>query len=171
MRSFFRHFIVFLIAFLLQQETQAQKVENGGYQVQNKATGLVLRPFDARGEEGTPIVVYPQTTWRCMTWELKSLKDSGVYRFQNYFTGKTFTSTEWREGGSVVETSLDRKGGLTGWKIVPAGDGYYRIEAAASDWVLTVEGEGVNAKVVVKKWTKQATQLWKLLPKPERFTG
>lgn len=76
-------------------------------QVENKASGYVLRPYEADSKEGTPIVVHERETWKCMTWDL----------------------------------------------------------------VLTIEGEGVNARVVLKKWTNAPSQCWKLLPKPEKFTA
>jgi len=46
-----------------------------------------------------------------------------------------------------------------------------KIAALHSDLVVSVEGTGVNAKVVLKKWANTPAQLWKLLPKPEDFTG
>jgi hypothetical protein len=158
------------LTFFSIQPLHAQKAEIGGYQVQNKATGLLLRPLDARSEDGTPIIVYPKTTWRCLTWELIPSKDSNIYFFKNYFTGKTFTARESKEGAEVVEVPLDKTKGFPSWKVVYVSEGYYKIESP-SGLVLTVEGEGVNAKVVLKAWNKEAKQLWKMLDKPDHFTG
>lgn len=160
-------FLAVLIVMSLQ--IHAQTVQPGSYQVQNKATGLVLRPLDANGANGTPIVVYPPTSWKCMTWDFKPAKDAGAFLLWNYFTSKTFTTTTSAQNAPLVETPMDTAK-LKGFRFVPAGNGFYRIEDA-SGLVLTVDGDDVNARVVLKKWNGDAKQLWKLLPKPERFTA
>ena len=46
------------------------------YQIANKKHGDLLRPKDANGSNGTPIVLYPVQLWKCLTWKLTPAGDS-----------------------------------------------------------------------------------------------
>jgi hypothetical protein len=140
----------------------------------------VLRPYEAESKEGTPIVVYERETWKCMTWDLVGDKNNNdpnnkgqdLFTFRNYFTNKTFQAAgPLKDGVALVEATIQKDAPAQMWQMIKTDGEYYRIQPLGSDLVLTIEGEGINARVVLKKWTNSSTQRWKLLPKPEKFTA
>jgi hypothetical protein len=149
----------------------AQKKEVNGYQIENKKSGLLLRPYEADGAEGVPIVVYPKYAWQCLTWDLTTY-GANMYSLRNYFTGKTFqVSGKSKDGAGIEQVSINDSLPEQKWEFVKMDNGYYRIQVPGTDKVLTVDGEGANEKVKLMKWKKADGQMWKLLPKPEKFTG
>ncbi|HEY1165848.1 MAG TPA: hypothetical protein VGE90_11795, partial [Chitinophaga sp.] len=56
--------------FCTAQQSKAQEFKGGAFQLENKATRLLLRPKDANNADGTQIVVYPKYDWRCLTWDI-----------------------------------------------------------------------------------------------------
>jgi hypothetical protein len=148
----------------------AQKILPAGYQLQNKATGLLMRPLDANSAEGNPIVIYPKTSWRCLTWELLPAGDSNLFTLKNYFTSKTIRADKAEEGKAILQTRLLVDGSDPKWRFVPVGSGYYKIEHP-SGLILSVDDKDTDSPLLLKKWTNDPRQMWKLLPKPEKFTG
>lgn len=169
MKSKLAYLVIFFTA-VISTNSFAQKIAPAGYQLQNKATGLLMRPLDANSAEGTPIVIYPKTSWKCLTWELKPAGDSNVFTLQNYFTSKTIRAEKPEAKGTITQVKFSMDGNAPKWKFIPVGEGYYRIEHP-SGLILGVDDKDTNSPLLLQKWLNQPTQMWKLLPKPEHFTG
>ncbi|HEY0608295.1 MAG TPA: RICIN domain-containing protein [Chitinophaga sp.] len=160
------------MAFCMPQQSIAQEFKGGAFQLENKATRLLLRPRDANNADGTQIVVYPKYDWRCLTWDITPAGYANIFTFRNYFTNKTFQPTAGvTENTPVLQAAIRPSATLQQWDVIKVEGDYYKISAHGSELVMTVEGSGTNAKVVLKKWDRSAAQLWKLLPKPEDFSG
>jgi len=158
--------------FCAAQQSNAQEFKGGAFQLENKATRLLLRPKDANNADGTQIVVYPKYDWRCLTWDITPAGYANIFTFKNYFTSKTIQPTAGiAESTPVLQAAIRPSATLQQWDIVKVEGDYYKISPHGSNLVMTVEGNGTNAKVVLKKWDQSAAQLWKLLPRPEDFSG
>ena len=170
MKRYSRAMVVTALLLLSVFQVMAQKKEVKGYQVENKKSGLLLRPYEANGAEGIPIVVYEKYAWRCLTWELTPV-GSNLYTLRNYFTGKTFKASGTANGSGMEQVRINDSLSNQQWEFIPEENGYYRIQVPGTEKVLTVDGEGVNEKVKLMPWKRSDGQLWRLLPKPEKFTG
>lgn len=132
--------------------------------------GELLRVKDARSENGTPIVLYPKVAWKCMTWELQA--DGEGFRLRNHFTRKTLGPTTRPSDAAtpVVQKPLDKEPSASeAWRFEPIDgtDGLVRLVHVESGNVLEASEEGI----VLVKPSDSPNQRWRLLPKPERFTG
>jgi hypothetical protein len=171
-KTFLKTLLLCGLLFCIIQQVAGQQFVGGAFQIQNKATNLILRPKDANGADGTQIVVYPKYDWRCLTWDLIPAGYPDIFTVSNYFTQKTFQPTAGiKENTPVLQAAIRQHATLQQWHFTKAEGDYYKITMHGSDLVMTVEGTGANAKVVLKKWDRSPAQLWKLLPKPEEFKG
>jgi hypothetical protein len=133
------------------------------YQIANKKFGDLLRPRDANGSDGTPIVLYPAQAWKCMTWKLTP-QDESAFTVRNHFTGKTFTFGTDKEK-RVTQIPLDKDSAKAAqWKFVKLKDGNYRIADPKSGDVLTAvkdEASG-EARIELRPWGDKDEQKWDL---------
>jgi hypothetical protein len=144
-------------------DTQPSTLAGQSFQIENLDQLLLLRPRDANSANGTPLVLYPHEAWKCMTWKLESSGDG--YRLMNYFTHKTMQP----DAAAVVEEPATKTDAPEQqWKFISLGNDLYRIENAKTGEAL---GASSDANITVGKWTDAPSQKWKLLPKPEKFTG
>ena len=134
------------------------------FQVESVARpGQLVRPEDANARDGTPIILYPRQAWKCMTWKLTAVADgSDQFRLVNHFTHKTLAAGD--AGDAVVERSA--KGEPPAWHLAKLDDGTYRIEQAGR--ALTA---GADGHLTVAPYTGAVNQRWRLLAKPDHFTG
>lgn len=128
---------------------------------------LRLRPRDANSADGTPIVLYPSQDWKCMTWKLEPAGDGNAVRLMNYFTRKTFypdagTTAVTQHKAAKTPAEIER------WRFIPTADGAFRLEHVATGKTLTIDAAG---KLTMQPYTGAAEQQWKLVDKPEHFTG
>ncbi|MFT3787704.1 MAG: RICIN domain-containing protein [Tepidisphaeraceae bacterium] len=135
--------------------------------------GQLLRVKDASNRDGTPMVLYPEQAWRCMTWELQADGEGGAVRLKNHFTHKTLapTTAPADAAAPVVQKPVAKDPAPNeAWKFEPIDGkpGQFRIVYVETGLVLEAQDNGV---IVGKKPSDAAGQTWKLLPKPERFTG
>jgi hypothetical protein len=144
-------------------DTQPSTLAGQSFQIENLDQSLLLRPRDASNKDGTPLVLYPHEAWKCMTWKLESSGDG--YRLMNYFTHKTMQP----DAAAVVEEPASKTNAPEQqWKFIPLGNDLFRIENSKTGEALGASSDG---NITVGKWTDAPAQKWKLLPKPERFTG
>ena len=137
------------------------------HQIENVAQSDLLRPRDANSANGTPIVLYSHQDWKCMTWKLEAVGDD--VRLVNYFTHKTFYPDAAADGSAVTQHPAAKPAGdAEKWRFIPVDGGHYRLEHAATGKTLAVTADG---NVVIETYTGAATQQWKLLDKPAKFTG
>ena len=130
------------------------------YQIANKKHGDLLRPKDANSQDGTPIVLYPAQSWKCLTWKLAPA-DNAEFTVQNHFTGKTFGTNA--AGDKAVQTPLaeDAEKAVR-WRFVKLADGSYRIADPKSGNVLTaVKGEN-GVSIALQPWQEKDEQKWEL---------
>lgn len=100
-----------------------------------------------------------------MTWKFEPAGDD--VRLVNYFTHKTLSPKA--DAAAVVQQPAGKEAtDAQRWRFVPVEEGNYRIEHVASGKVLTVT---VDGEVIVETWSGAAAQKWKLLAKPEKFSG
>lgn len=132
--------------------------------------GQLLRVKDARSENGTPIVLYPKVAWKCMTWQLEA--DGEGFRLKNHFTNKTLGPAT-RPGDAptpVVQKPLEKEPiASEAWRFEPIDgtEGLVRLVHVESGYVLEASESGI----VLAKPSDSPGQRWRLLPKPEKFTG
>jgi len=151
------------------QPAATQPLAGESHQIENLAQGDLLRPRDASSKEGAPLVLYPHQAWRCMTWKFDPAAGDAV-RLVNYFTHKTLHPSGAADRAAVTQQTAGKDAtDEQRWRFIPLGDdGTFRIEHVPTGRVLSVTADG---DVIVEKWTGAATQKWKLLDKPAKFTG
>lgn len=134
------------------------------YQIRNQKFGDLLRPRDANSADGTPIVLYPAQSWKCMTWKFTPAGEA-QFRLQNHFTSKTFAAAAGADKPAPVsQVPLGKKTeDAPAWQFTRLSDGTFKITDAKTGGALTavkVAGDGV--KIVLQLWTGEADQKWDL---------
>jgi hypothetical protein len=136
------------------------------YQIRNLKHRELLRPKDANGATGTPIVLYPAQAWKCMTWRLQPAGES-VFQLKNLFTSKTFcaSSDTNAQQQSVTQVPLPKDGSEPPtWQFARLADGSYKITDGKSGKALTaVKGtDDYSIKIVIAPWENLDQQKWEL---------
>jgi hypothetical protein len=143
-----------------------QAPEATTYQIRNLKHGDLLRPKDANGATGTPIVLYSAQPWKCMTWRLQPAGES-AFQLKNLFTSKTFcanTSTN-AEQQFVTQVPFPKDGEeAPTWQFTRLDKGSYRITDGKSGKALTaVKGpDDYSIKIVIAPWRNLDEQKWQL---------
>jgi len=154
--------------------TTAKAATPESFQIRNKKFGQLIRPEDANSANGTPIVLYPAQSWKCLTWKMFSAGES-VFQLQNHFTSKTFASAAKADGDQTAVTqvpfSKEAKERPT-WRFTKLPDGLYQIVEVKSGKALTaVSASGGNAHVVVAPLGQSDAQKWELIKTdPDKLT-
>jgi hypothetical protein len=134
------------------------------YQIRNKAFGELLRPEDANSANGTPIVLYPAQSWKCMTWRFHAA-DESAFSLQNLFTSKTFAPDA---KGDAAQPALSQvpfgkeAASRPGWRFTKLADGTYRIQEAGSERSLTAVRQNGGYRIQLQPWKESAEQKWSL---------
>jgi hypothetical protein len=150
----------------------AHPAAGDSFQIESAANaGRLLRVKDARSENGTPIVLYPKVAWKCMTWQFEA--DGEGFRLRNHFTRKTLGPATKPSDAStpVVQKPLEKEPSASeAWRFEPVADtdGLVRLVHVESGFVLEANDDGGT---VLAKPSDSPNQRWRLLPKPEKFTG
>ena len=143
-----------------------QAPEATTYQIRNLKYGDLLRPKDANGANGTPIVLYSAQPWKCMTWRLRPAGDS-AFHLKNLFTMKTFSAGNDTNlpSPAVTQVPLAKEGSESPvWQFTKLSDGSYKITDHKSGKALTATkatGE-YSVKIVVAPWQDSDEQKWQL---------
>lgn len=151
--------------------SQPAPVANESRQIESFDGQGLLRVRDASSRDGTPMVLYPHEAWKCMTWKFEPVAaaDKDTFRLVNHFTRKTCYPTDKADGTPVTQHPLAKPAAdVEQWRFTKLDDGTYRIDHVASGKSLTLTDDHA---MVIRPWTAAATQKWKLLPKPDPFTG
>ncbi len=163
--------ILFLGASMIRADV-SNPVVGDSFQIESAASpGRLLRVKDARSENGTPMVLYPKVAWKCMTWELQA--DGDGFRLRNHFTRKTLGPTTKPSDAAtpVVQKPLEKEPSASeAWRFDPIADtdGLVRLVHIESGNVLEANDDG---GIVLARPSDSPGQRWRLLPKPEKFTG
>jgi hypothetical protein len=134
------------------------------YQIMNKKHGDLLRPKDANGSDGTPIVLYSAQLWKCLTWKLTATGES-EFIVQNHFTSKSFAMASDGKGNPVIQVPLPKDTAKAiRWRFVKLADGAFRIADPKSVNVLTaVKGENDDeVRIALLPWDEKDEQKWEL---------
>lgn len=134
------------------------------YQIANRKRGDLLRPKDANGSDGTPIVLYPAQRWKCLTWKLTPIQDSD-FTIQNHFTGKTFRLEAEGKGREVIQVPLAKNAAKAiKWRFVKLPDGNYRITDPKTGNVLTAvkDEKDDEIRIALLPWEEKEEQEWEL---------
>jgi hypothetical protein len=137
---------------------------SGSYMLQNKATGLMLRPEGAYSSDGTTMVLFQKRNWACLTYTFTA-NESGGYTLKNHYTHKTFQPT--KKGASQIAIG-DVK--VPFWLIEPVGDDGYYIKDPETGRVLSAPSAEAkqNAAVVLEKAADKTTQIWQLVRRSQK---
>ena len=140
-------------------------VQSGVYSLQNRESGLLLRPRDAGRKDGNAMVLYPEYNWKCLKWDVDST-DSGC-TLRNLFTDKTFQPADSspKAGTPVLQQTMDPALKLQRWDILPSIDGYVKIRLAGTELYLmpTVPNAEINTAIVLGPWENLPAQHWKMV--------
>ena len=130
-------------------------------QIRNVAFDRLLRPQDANGADGTPLVLYPAEPWRCMTWNAQT-NPAGTVSLKNVFTSKTFATAA--KDGTIrqVPFQADKV-----WTFDRLASGEYRILDPATGKALTARDEDTLA---FDDWKDAANQKWQVTAAPAHLT-
>jgi hypothetical protein len=134
------------------------------YQVRNKKFGELLRPQEARGANGTPIVLYPAQPWKCMTWKFEPAGAS-AFHLRNHFTSKTFAAEAKSEGAEAAVTQVPygkEASERPVWQFSKLADGTYKITEAKSGKALTAMKGETGIRTVIGPWRDADEQKWEL---------
>jgi hypothetical protein len=154
----------------------AGKVLSGSFQIKNKKFGDVLRPRGADSADKTPIVLYPRTDWRCLTWRVQPVEGGGS-QLLNHFTNKTFepqgTVKEGDQPVPVLQVKPVRPAPpAQRWSFVPVEGGSFKIVHVPTGWVLTAEnGDDGDVRIKLAPWKGRDEQQWQMLDGPTHFSG
>lgn len=133
------------------------------FQIRNGKFGDLLRPQNANHADGTPIVLYPAESWKCMTWKLIPAGENAFW-VQNHFTAKTFHVKPGDAGQTVTQTAWAQEPQeRRRWHFTKLADGTYRISTSESGAALTaIKSEGGAVRITAAKWEDKPEQKWKL---------
>lgn len=131
-------------------------------------SGSLVRIRDASNKDGTPLVLYPPEAWKCMTWSFEPIPGTSDVRLVNVFTHKTVAPSANTAGASILQHPAKAATSGEGFHFSQLGGDVYRIDHSASGLTLSLSPAG---KITLQPWTGDETQKWKLLPKPDPFTG
>lgn len=147
---------------LLGEGSFAQVIQ-GKYAIKNVKTGLLLRPEEARGANGTTIVGYSPVNWKCMTWNFLHVEGE-TYQLGNLFTSKTLQpeNKSLAEGARLEQQPLQTGQAAQEFDFIPVSAGKYRIRLKGTDLYLTPSDTTgtVNTAIVLAKKREAPDQLW-----------
>lgn len=132
------------------------------YAIQNVASGMCVRPFDAGYNNGNKIIAYSHKDWECITWEMVSLGEN-TYLLKNLFTEKTFQpKSEPKPGVELWQQSL---GGtpLQYWEFIKQADATTLIGLKNTQLYLTISSKEENAPLILMPLDNNPAQKWKLI--------
>ena len=133
------------------------------YQIRNSKYGELLRPENANGANGTPIVLYPAQPWKCMTWKLHPAGDS-VFQLQNHFTSKTFAAKTNASQVTLAQIPFSRAADKRpSWRVTKLANGRFHIEDTASGRLLTAIRPNSTIIVVLAPGDNSTEQEWELM--------
>jgi len=147
--------------FVLQGAAQTIR---GTYAIQNAQTGLVLRIQDAHTQNGTPIVAYTPTNWKCMTWDFQHV-DGSTYQLRNLFSSKTLQPQLAQEATIKLEEQPLKPGNdQQQWEFVPVAANIYRIKLVNTDLYVTPADEKgtVDSRIILRPKAEGKLQYWTL---------
>lgn len=142
---------------------RAQTIQ-GTYAIQNVQTGQVLRIQDAQSQNGTPLVAYPLTNWKCMTWDFQHVAGS-TYQLRNLFSAKTFQPQAAATAAATLEEQPLKPGSAQQqWEFTTVAANTYRIRQAGTDlYVTPVDPKGAtNSRMALRPKAEGPLQYWTL---------
>jgi len=147
---------------LLAQRGNAQSIR-GTYAIQNVKTGLVLRIQGAKTQNGTPLVAYPPTNWKCMTWDFQHVAGD-TYQLRNLFSDKTFQPQAAADAPKLEEQPLKPGSSQQQWEFIPVSANTYRIKLTGTNlYVTPADADGaVNSRMVLRPKADGSLQYWTL---------
>ena len=143
-------------------QSYAQNIQ-GTYAIKNVETGLLLRIKDANNTDGTPLVAYPASNWKCMTWDFQHV-DGEIYRLRNLFTSKTFQplARAKKEGVALEQMPLLKGDESQEWEFIPVSKSTYQIKLKNSNLYITPSDEDgkVNTPIILSGKKEGKLQNW-----------
>lgn len=135
----------------------------GTYAIKNVETGLLLRIKDANNKDRTPLVAYPASNWKCMTWDFQQVEGE-TYRLRNLFTNKTFqpVAKVQKEGVALEQMPLLKNDESQEWEFIPVSIDIYMIKLKNSNLYITPSSEknGVNSPIILSGKKEGKLQNW-----------
>ena len=155
-------FLLLPILVMVCGSVSAQTIQ-GTYAIKNVQTGMLLRMKDANGKNGTLLVAYTPTNWKCMTWDFKHI-DSNTYQLKNLFTGKTFQPKAGETAAGIVleEQPLVNAQASQQYDFILVQKNVYLIKQKGTDLYITpVDKNGTeNTGITLAKKDGSKLQQW-----------
>ncbi len=140
------------------------QVLQGTFAIRNVKTGLLLRIQDAQSADGTPLVAYTPTNWKCMTWNFEHV-EGNVYRLQNLFMHKTFQPDAAPAAGAALrQRPLAANQATQQWEFEPGTAQTYRIRLRGTSLYVTPANAtgAVNTPIILAEKADTPLQYWTL---------
>ncbi|WP_310603407.1 RICIN domain-containing protein [Anaerosporobacter sp.] len=132
------------------------------FAIQNKKTGMDIRPFNAGIGDEVKIIQYKHHNWECMTWQFIKLED-GSYLLKNLYTHKTFQSSSALESGVTLWQQPLEANKFQYWEFLRQSEDEYLIRLKDSELYVTVSDDKNNSSIILMPMQNKLEQHWKLI--------
>lgn len=144
-----------LVGFVLPVHAKSPLIELPPHaQIRNVQFDALLRPQNASGAVGAPIILHPEAPWKCMTWTVTG-KGNEVM-LANVFTGKPFAASAESGEHQIFQA---RPGTRTALKFEPLDGGAWKITDVASGLALSAPDAD---HVTLAPWKNAKSQQWRV---------
>ena len=131
------------------------------YMIKNVDSGLVIRPQDAKIEDGIPIIQYNPQNWECTTWQMIGIGDN-KYLLKDLYTQKSFAPVGGATNGSLLEQRPIGNDEQQHWIFNLKANGKYTIQLAGTKLYITSSSKTVNDRLSLQYQNQLDNQLWTL---------
>lgn len=131
------------------------------YQIENVATGKVIRPYNAQIEDDIEVIQYVPKNWECTTWQMIEI-DKDTYLLKDLYTQKSFQPLENpRDGAKLFQKPIGGNN-LQHWEFIKNKDNTYLIRLKGYDLYITSRSDQLNQPLILQKKNNLQNQNWKL---------
>ena len=132
------------------------------YAIQDVAVGKDIRVYNAQNEYGTPIVLYDQHNWECITWQLIGIEDN-LFLLKNLYTQKGFQPVSEPIVGANLHQQILGGNPYQHWEFISCEDSTFYIRLRGTKLYITATSGENNSDIVLMPMQNKENQMWKLI--------
>ena len=134
----------------------------GTFAIQNVATGMNLRPFDASKQDRNRVILYNHHAWKCLTWEFLPIEGNS-YRLKNYYTAKAVEPAAHAVGPTTLQ-QRPISGGVTQiWEFVDQPVNAFLIRHKTTGLYITASSHLRDSELHLQPRDRTRPQSWRLI--------